>query len=75
VTAGYLIGNRSNAIEGHHRIFRFLGAGFHDRTHCLMQSIHPLIWVRPLILKAGLIQWTEKPLNVRLGEQSRPGWN
>jgi hypothetical protein len=69
VTAGYLIGNRSNTIKCSHRIFLFLGAGFHDRTHCLMKSIHPLIRVRPRILKAGLIQWSEKPLNVRLGEQ------
>ena len=69
MTAGDVIGHRSNAIKGHHRIFLFLGTGFHDRTHCLMQSIHPLIRVRPRILKAGLIQWSEKPLNVRLGEQ------
>ena len=75
MTAGYFIGNRSNAIKCSHRIFLFLGAGFHDRIHCLMQSIHPLIRVRPLILKAGLIQWTEKPLNVRLGEKCRPRWN
>jgi hypothetical protein len=75
VTAGYLTGNRSNAIEGYHRIFRFLGTRFHDFTHRLMQSIHPLIRVRPRILKAGLIQWTEKPLNVRLGEKCRPRWN
>ena len=73
--AGYLIGNRSNAIEGHHRIFLFLGTRFHDRTHCLMQSIHSPIRVRPRILKAGLIQWSEEPLDVRLGEQRRPGWH
>ena len=75
MTAGYLIGNRSNAIEGYHRIFRFLGTRFHDFTHCLMQLIHPLIRVRPRILKAGLIQWAEEPLNVRLGEESRSRWN
>jgi hypothetical protein len=75
VTAGYLIGNRSDAIEGSHRIVLFLGTGFHNRTHCLMQPIHPLIRVRPPILKAGLIQWTEKPLNVRLGEKRRSRWN
>ena len=75
MTAGYLIGNRSNPTKGYHRIFLFLGAGFDDRTHGLMEPIHPLILVRPGILKSGLIQWAEKPLYVGLGEQCRPRWN
>ena len=69
MTAGYVIGHGSNATKGYHGIFLFLGAGFHDRTYSLMQPIHPLIRVRPGILKAGLIQRTEKPLNVSLVEQ------